>query len=108
MRRVNEAVRAVVADGIGELGDPRIGILTVTGVDVSPDLHDARIYVSVFGGPKKKRAALAALESARNLLQSRVAQRAAHEANAPARVRIRSVGRARRAHGEAHRRARPG
>ena len=34
MRRVNESVRAVVADAIGELADPRIGIVTVTGVEV--------------------------------------------------------------------------
>jgi ribosome-binding factor A len=73
MRRVNESVRAVVADAIVGLADPRIGIVTVTGVEVSPDLHDARIYFSVFGGKKKKRAALAALESARGVLQGRVA-----------------------------------
>ena len=74
MRRVNKSVRAVVAEGIGELADPRIGIVTVTGVQVSPDLHDARVYVSVFGGAKKKRAALAALEAAHGVLQARLAQ----------------------------------
>ena len=36
MRRVNEAVRAVVAEAVGELKDPRIGLVTVTGVAVSP------------------------------------------------------------------------
>ena len=41
MRRVNESVRAVVAEAVGGLGDPRLGIVTVTGVSVSPDLHDA-------------------------------------------------------------------
>ena len=74
MRRVNESVRAVVADAIADLADPRIGIVTVTGVRVSPDLHDARIYVSVFGGAKKKRAALAALETAHGVLQGRLAR----------------------------------
>ena len=73
MRRVNESVRAVVAEAIGELKDPRIGIVTVTGVEVSPDLHDARVYVSVFGGKKKRKAALAALESARGVVQGRLA-----------------------------------
>jgi ribosome-binding factor A len=73
MRRVNESVRAVVADAIGGLSDPRLGIVTITGVEVSPDLHDARVYVSVFGGAKKRRGALAALESARGVLQGRVA-----------------------------------
>ena len=59
MRRVNESVRAVVAEGLGELKDPRIGIVTVTGVVVSPDLGEARIFVSVFGNEKKRRATLA-------------------------------------------------
>ena len=74
MRRVNESVRAVVADAIGELADPRIGIVTVTGVEVSPDLHDARVYVSVFGSAKKQRAALAGLEAAHGHIQARLAR----------------------------------
>src|SRR5262249_44614195 len=73
MRRVNESVRAVVADAIASLADPRIGIVTVTGVEVSPDLHDARVYISVLGGARKQRAALAALESAHGILQGRIA-----------------------------------
>jgi ribosome-binding factor A len=74
MRRVNRSVRAVVAEAIGELKDPRIGIVTVTGVSVSPDLHDARIYVSVLGGAKRRRAALDGLDSAAGLLQLRLAR----------------------------------
>ena len=74
MRRVNESVRAVVADAIGELSDPRIGLVTVTGVEVSPDLHDTRVYVSVFGGAKKQRAALAGLEAAHGVLQAHLAR----------------------------------
>jgi ribosome-binding factor A len=62
MRRVNESVRAVVADAVAGLQDPRIGIVTVTGVSVSPDLHDARVYVSIFGSEKKRAASLAARE----------------------------------------------
>ena len=46
MRRVNEAVRAVVAEAVGELKDPRIGLVTVTGVAVSRDLREATVYVS--------------------------------------------------------------
>ena len=64
MRRVNESVRAVIAESITGLGDPRIGIVTVTGVSVSPDLREARVYVSVFGG-KKKRAAHSSRSSTR-------------------------------------------
>ena len=63
----------MVAGAIGDLADPRIGIVTVTGVEVSPDLHDARVYVSVLGGAKKQRAALAALDAAHGVLQARLA-----------------------------------
>jgi len=72
MRRVNESVRAVVAEGVGELKDPRIGMVTVTGVRVTPDLQEATVYVSVFGNEKKRRASLAGLESAHGVLQARI------------------------------------
>jgi ribosome-binding factor A len=72
MRRVNESVRAVVAEGLGELKDPRIGMVTVTGVVVSPDIGEARIFVSVFGNEKKRRATLAGLDSARGVLQAKI------------------------------------
>jgi ribosome-binding factor A len=74
MRRVNESVRAVVAEAIVELRDPRIGIVTVTGVLVSPDLHDARVFVSVLGSEKKRRNAMSGLESARKVVQARLAR----------------------------------
>jgi ribosome-binding factor A len=74
MRRVNESVRAVVAEAIGSLQDPRIAIVTVTGVSVSPDLQEARVYVSVFGGAKKRKATMTALESARGVVQARLAR----------------------------------
>jgi ribosome-binding factor A len=72
MRRVNESVRAVVAEGLGELKDPRIGMVTVTGVVVTPDLGEARVFVSVLGSEKKRLATLAGLESARGVLQARI------------------------------------
>jgi ribosome-binding factor A len=72
MRRVNEAVRAVVADAVGDLKDPRIGIVTVTGVHVTPDLREATVFVSVLGGERKRRATLAGLESAHGVLQARI------------------------------------
>jgi ribosome-binding factor A len=72
MRRVNESVRNVVAEGLGELKDPRIGMVTVTGVVVSPDLGEARVYVSVIGSDKKRAATLSGLESARGVLQAKI------------------------------------
>jgi ribosome-binding factor A len=72
MRRVNESVRAVVAETLRELKDPRIGLVTVTGVRVTPDLQEATVYVSVLGSEKKRRATLAGLQSARGVLQTRI------------------------------------
>jgi ribosome-binding factor A len=72
MRRVNEALREVLSEGIAGLKDPRIGFVTVTGVDTSPDLRQATVYVSVLGVEAKQRATLAGLQSAHGVLQSRV------------------------------------
>jgi ribosome-binding factor A len=74
MRRVNEAVREVVSARLAEgLRDPRIGFVTVTSVDTSPDLRQARVYVSVLGSEEQRAETLAGLESAHGLLQLAVA-----------------------------------
>ncbi|MEO8289598.1 MAG: 30S ribosome-binding factor RbfA [Gaiellaceae bacterium] len=69
MRRVNEALRAVLSEGIAGLKDPRIGFVTVTGVSTSRDLRQATVHVSVLGSERKQEATLAALQSARGVLQ---------------------------------------
>ena len=75
MRRVNEAVREVLSGHITEdLKDPRIGFVTVTGVDTSPDLRHARVYVSVLGSDEEKDAALEGLRSSAGFLQAKVGQ----------------------------------
>jgi ribosome-binding factor A len=74
MRRVNAAVQEVLAEAVGELRDPRIGFVTVTGVETSPDLRQARVFVSVLGSEAKREATLAGLEAAHGVLQSRIAQ----------------------------------
>jgi ribosome-binding factor A len=74
MRRVSESVREVVAEGVRDLKDPRIGLVTVTGVRVSPDLGTAVVFVSVLGNAKKRRATLEGLASAHGVLQARVSQ----------------------------------
>jgi ribosome-binding factor A len=73
MRRVNESVRQVISEALPELKDPRIGFVTITGVETSPDLRQATVFVSVLGGEKKRRASLAGLEAAHGVLQSRLA-----------------------------------
>ena len=74
MRRVNESVRQVLAEALPELKDPRIGIVTVTGVDTTPDLRHATVYVSVLGSDRKRKASLRGLEAAHGLLQGRLAR----------------------------------
>jgi ribosome-binding factor A len=74
MRRVDEAVRAVLSDVITrELKDPRVGFVTVTAVKTSPDLRHARVYVSVLGDEETRSDSLVGLDSAHGFLQRRVA-----------------------------------
>ena len=73
MRRVNEAVREVLSARLAEgLKDPRIGFVTVTSVDTSPDLRQARVYVSVLGTEQERVDSLAGLEASHGYLQARV------------------------------------
>jgi len=74
MRRVNESVRQVLAETLPELKDPRIGLVTVTGVDTAPDLRHAVVFVSVLGSEKKKRATMIGLDAAHGVLQARLAR----------------------------------
>lgn len=74
MRRVNESVRQVLAETLPELKDPRIGLVTVTGVETSPDLRHAVVYVSVLGSARKRRSTLVGLEAAHGVLQGKLAR----------------------------------
>src|SRR2546430_13434272 len=74
MRRVNEAVREVLSEAVGELKDPRIGFVTVTGVQTSPDLRHATVFVSVLGAERKREKTLAGLAAAHGVLQARIAR----------------------------------
>jgi ribosome-binding factor A len=74
MRRVNAAVREVLAEAITELRDPRIGFVTVTGVKTSTDLRQAQVFVSVLGSEQKRENTLAGLEAAHGVLQARIAR----------------------------------
>jgi len=74
MRRVNESVRQVLAEALPELKDPRIGLVTVTGVDTAPDLRHAVVYVSVLGSARRRKASLQGLAAAHGLLQGRLAR----------------------------------
>lgn len=75
MRRVNEAVREVVSAALtsGTLQDPRIGFVTVTGVETSPDLRHAVVFVSVFGDQTERDDSLEALTESKSDLQQEIA-----------------------------------
>lgn len=71
-----EAIREVVSTAIlMELKDPRIQDITVTYVEVSPDLRHAKVHVSVMGDEGKQRLSLRGLSSAAGFLQSKIAER---------------------------------
>jgi ribosome-binding factor A len=72
--RVAEGIRAEVATFLAEdAKDPRlVGLVTVTGVDVTRDLRHAKVFVSIMGSDDERRATLQGLESAAGHLRSRI------------------------------------
>jgi ribosome-binding factor A len=75
MRRINEALRELIGDAIStQLQDPRIGFVTVTAVETSPDLRSARVYVSVLGEREQRDSTLAGLRSSHGVLQAKIAR----------------------------------
>jgi ribosome-binding factor A len=74
MRRVNAAVREVLSEAVGELKDPRIGFVTVTGVKTTADLQQAVVFVSVLGSERKREKTIEGLQAAHGILQGRIAR----------------------------------
>lgn len=73
--RVAELVRQTVAEFLtGEVRDPRIGFVTVTGVEVSPDLSHAKVRVSVMGDDEARSKSLEGLGSAARYLRAQLAK----------------------------------
>lgn len=71
--RVNESIKEVVSAVLtAGLKDPRVGFVTVTAVETSPDLRHAKVYVSVLGSARVRAASLKGLEASRGYLQARV------------------------------------
>ncbi len=71
-RRMNAALREVVAEALGGLSDPRVGFVTITHVEAAPDTTSAKVYFTSLN-PDDRASSLAGLESARGVLQGRVA-----------------------------------
>ena len=72
--RVAEEFREVLAEEIPRLKDPRVGFVTVTRVEVSPDLRRATIFYTVMGKDRDHRATRAGLQSARSHLRGVLGQ----------------------------------
>ncbi|MEI6657647.1 MAG: 30S ribosome-binding factor RbfA [Planctomycetota bacterium] len=71
-----EAVREVVSMAIlTEVRDPRVKDVTVTGVEMAPDMRSAIVHVSIMGGPAKEKLAIQGLARSAGFLQSRIADR---------------------------------
>ena len=76
MLKAAEAIREVVSMAIlTELRDPRIRDVTVTYVEVSPDLRHAKVHVSVMGDEARQKLSLRGLQHASGFLQQKVAKR---------------------------------
>jgi ribosome-binding factor A len=74
MRRINEVLREVIGAAIAaDLSDPRIGFVTVTSVETSPDLRSAKVHVSVLGDESAREASLAGLRASHGVIQSKIA-----------------------------------
>ncbi|MEZ5125779.1 MAG: 30S ribosome-binding factor RbfA [Thermoleophilia bacterium] len=74
--KVNEAIKETLSTVLSTAGlkDPRVGFVTVTGVETSTDLRHARVFVSVLGSDDERQATMAALERSRGYLQSRLGE----------------------------------
>jgi ribosome-binding factor A len=72
-RRLAGRIKQIVATGIEtQVKDPRLGMVTITDVRVTGDLHDATVFYTVLGDEQDRVASAAALESAKGVLRSEV------------------------------------
>jgi ribosome-binding factor A len=76
LEKAASAIREVVSMAIlAELQDPRVRDVTVTRVEVSADMHYAKVYVSVMGDATRQNLSLRGLQSAAGFLQAKIAER---------------------------------
>src|SRR5579875_1769359 len=72
-RRLAGRIKQIVATTIEmQIKDPRLGMVTITDVRVTGDLHEATVFYTVLGSEDERAASAAALESARGVLRSEV------------------------------------
>jgi len=72
-RRVASIIRQIISETlVGELSDPRIGLITVTAVNLSADLRLADVNLSILGDARQEQTCLEAVQHARGRIQERV------------------------------------
>jgi len=75
-RRVGEQMQRELSELIQrELKDPRVGMITITGVEVSRDMSHAKVYVTVLGGEHSLEETLATLKHAAGFLRHELGHR---------------------------------
>jgi ribosome-binding factor A len=75
-RKLNESVREALADTLErDVSDPRLAFVTITSVEVSPDLRHARVFIIAHGDEERYRTALEGLESAKRRIRQGIAKR---------------------------------
>jgi ribosome-binding factor A len=76
LKRTDQLLREAVAELIlTRVSDPRVGFVSVTGVQISPELDTARVYVTVLGDGASRESAMAGLKSAAPYLQAELGKR---------------------------------
>ncbi|CAB4340567.1 MAG: 30S ribosome-binding factor RbfA [Actinobacteria bacterium] len=75
-RKLGERIQEIVAETLEmRVKDPRLGFITVTDVRLSPDLHDATVFYTVYGTDDEIADTAAALESAKGMIRTEVGRR---------------------------------
>lgn len=73
--QIGDEIQRILGEVIqSEMKDPRIGFVTVTGVNMTPDLLRANVRISVLGDDQERKTTMQALERAKGFLRRRVAE----------------------------------
>src|ERR1051325_3677550 len=82
--RIEEQIRMELSEILGrEVHDPRVHLVTITRVKISPDLRHARVFVSSLGGPEERKKALQGLRSAAGYARRSLGARLHHLRRTP-------------------------
>ncbi len=73
VERVAELIKEKISKIIHEdVSDPRIGFVSITRVDVSPDLESAKVFVSILANEEKKKESMSGLHSATGFIRGKL------------------------------------